>query len=277
MQSKFSIEAIEFQIASEVRCDEQGKGFYTYRAVSRICGLSPATLPENLISSRSPKIPKLSQYLVNHGFEVDRFEGWKTNGIPDTAVATIAEYYAMEAGARCTDEARAFCKVMMRIGVRAYTHKLTGWKPENSNHHQDIEQYKAALLQAVLEEQIPEKATTWQCRYPKDFWEALEDLYGLKQGHRGCAAFINNYIYGYFPAEVQNRLDEINPLLDSGARANRQHQHFDDVLLEVLQNHIGKVIFLLKASADRKAFRKSMQKIKKIKFNLSNMQYLKGV
>ena len=278
MQHKFSIEAIEFQIASEVRCDEEGRGFYTIRGTARLAGIDDSGLSKSLATGADSKPSKLSAFLIQQGFEGAELTRWNKSGIPDQAVLHIVEYFAFEAGRFCTQQSLTVFRFLGKIGVRALSHKLTGWQPQskNTDQHGDIEQYKAALLKAVLEEQIPENATTWQCRYTKDFWEALEDLYGLKQGHRGCAAFINNYIYGYFPPEVQSRLNQINPLLENGTRANRQHQHFDDVLLEVLRNHIGKVIFLLKASADKKAFRKSMQKIKKIKFNLGNIKYLKG-
>jgi phage anti-repressor protein len=140
----------------------------------------------------------------------------------------------------------------------------------------DIKAHVDAVLKQLLDEQIPEKATTWQCRYTKRFWGALENLYGLKQGQPACARVINAYIYDYFPKEVRQKLDKINPLLENGTRANRQHQHFDDTLLELLKVQISQVTWLLEASADKKAFIKSMKKVKKLSFNIDTTKLLKG-
>jgi hypothetical protein len=272
--TQFSIEAIEAELQKEVRCDEQGRGFYTIRGASRLAGVDDSSLGKSIKTGAAVAPSKLAKFLIARGFEGAVLAQWHMTGVPDIAVMTILEYFTFEAGAYCNPKAAFVYRFIASVGIRTLSHKITGWKPIQSE--ENVQTYKKQLLQQLLEEMIPEKPTTWQCRYTKEFWDALEDVYGLKQGHHGCAAFIANYIYGYFPPEVQTRLDAINPLLADGTRANRQHQHFEDELLQLLVKHISNVTFLLKASDSRTAFKKSMRKIKKFKFNDSNIRYLKA-
>ena len=278
---KFSIEEIEKELLSEVRCDEKGRGFYTVRGAARLADIDDSGLGKSLGTGAelNPlKVSKLARFLINKGFEPAELPKWRTEGIPDQAVHGILEYFTYEAGRYCTDKATAVYRFVGCWGIRDLSHKVTGWQPESKKPSaDDIKAYVNAVLQQLLEEQIPEKATTWQCRYTKRFWNALENLYGLHQGDRGCAGFINGHIYGYFPKEVRDRLDIINPLLENGTRANRQHQHFDDTLLELLKVQISKVTWLLEASQDVKAFKKSMKKVKKLTFDIDTTKLLRGV
>ena len=83
---------------------------------------------------------------------------------------------------------------------------------------------KQLSREEIIESLMPSQPLTWQCRYSPDFWGRLEFLYGFKQGNPACAVWINRFIYGYFPQEIRDRLDEINPLID-GRRKNLQHTH----------------------------------------------------
>lgn len=271
--NKFSIEAIEFQIASEVRCNEVGEATYTVRAAARLVGISPGGLSDNLKTGDQLQRSKMAEYLIGKGFEGVQLRDWAVDGIPDIGVGAIATYYAFHAGRFCNDQSRALCEALIGDGIRKYSQRVAGWQPQNTNSRTDHE----AAIKAVLQKQLPASPTTWQCRYKKDFWDALENLYGLKQGQWACGNFISTYIYGYFPTEVQSRLEQINPLLENGSRANRHHQHFEDILLSLLLNHISNVTFLLQASKDKKAFKASMKRVQRIKFNESNVNYLTGV
>ena len=273
--NSFSIEQIELELSKEVRCDEEGRGFYTIRGAARLIDIDDSSLGKSLGTGAAVNPSKLSKFLISQGFDGAVFSTWRTEGIPDQAVYAIVEYFAFEAGRFCTSKALAVFRFVGKIGIRTLSHKITGWQPKPSSEH--TRAYIDSILKQLLEEQIPEKALTWQCRYTKRFWEALENLYGLRQGDRGCAGFINGYIYSYFPTEVQDRLDEVNPLLANGTRANRQHQHFDDTLLELLKLQISKVTWLLEASTDKKAFQKSMRKVKKFVFKFDPTKHLSGV
>jgi len=124
--------------------------------------------------------------------------------------------------------------------------------------------------------QLPEKPLDYQVRFPKRFWDALEELYGLRQGHQGCAPFINAYIYDYFPKEIRQRLDEINPLNEASKRTNKQHQHFDDKLLEALIHQIERVITALQMSPSKVEFKANMARLKTYKITFDNTLILEG-
>lgn len=273
----FNMVEIERELSKEVRCDESGRGFYTVRGAARLVDVDDSSLGKSLGTGTAQTPSKLSAFLILQGFDGAVLPTWRTEGIPDQAVHSIIEYFAFEAGRYCTPKALVMFRFVGRWGIRSLSHKVTGWQPKRQEPSEDeVKAYVDAVLQRLLEEHIPEKATTWQCRYTKRFWKALEDLYGLKQGQLACAKFINAYIYDYFPGSVRERLDRINPLLPNGTRANRQHQHFDNTLLELLKIQISQVTWLLEASADKKAFIKSMKKAKKIVFDIDVTKLLGG-
>lgn len=272
--NQFNIESIEAELQKEVRCDEQGKGFYSIRGAARVAGIDASNLSKSLKTGVAVSPSKLPTFLIGKGFEGEALSQWHMTGVPDTAVVSILEYFTFEAGAYCNPKAAFVYRFIASVGIRTLSHKITGWQPAQSQA--EVEAYKKQLMQQLLEEMIPAQPTTWKCRYKKDFWEALEDLYGLQQGQLACGGFISTYIYKYFPDEVVSRLEAINPLLESGNRANRHHQHFEDTLLALLQSHISNVTFLLQASKDKKSFRESMKKVKRFKFNEGNVKYLEG-
>jgi len=108
---------------------------------------------------------------------------------------------------------------------------------------------KQLSREEIIASLMPSQPLTWQCRYSPDFWGRLEFLYGFKQGNPACAVWINRFIYGYFPQEIRDRLDEINPLID-GRRKNLQHTHFDGMLLIALEQHLMMVFgFMFAPSA----------------------------
>jgi len=109
----------------------------------------------------------------------------------------------------------------------------------------------------ILASLLPSKPLTWECRYTPDFWQRLEELYGYRQGNPACAHWINRYVYGYFPQDVRDRLDEINPLIQ-GKRKSLQHCHFDGELLKSLELHLALVFGYLSAAETSKDFERMM-------------------
>ena len=109
----------------------------------------------------------------------------------------------------------------------------------------------------IIASLLPSEPLDWECRYHPIFWEHLYRLNGFKQGNPACANWINRFVYGYFPQEIRNRLDEINPLID-GRRKNLQHTHFDGTLLKSLEQHLATVNTLMSVSASAKEFERLM-------------------
>jgi hypothetical protein len=115
-----------------------------------------------------------------------------------------------------------------------------------------------ALTRAeIIATLLPAQPLTWQCRYTPVFWERLDALYTYKQGNIACANWINRFVYGYFPQEIRDRLDEINPLI-GGKRKRLQHTHFDGELLLALEQHLGIVFNFMLAAATASEFERLM-------------------
>lgn len=265
--SDFNLEVTEFQIASEVKCNKAGNGVFSIRAVARLAGISDSSLSQSLKTGALLEPSKLAQFLIGQGFESALLANVNSTGIPDLLAAAVLEYYAFEADRYCTKQASLVYRAFARIGIRAYAQHITGWTP------QEPIDYEQAIIN-VLREQIPEQPSDWQVRFIPAFWTQLERLYGHKRNENGCQQVIAAHIYRYFPIEVVERLDEINPIRDNGRRKNLQHQHFDKDLLVLLKNHIAKVTILMEGSATKADFLKAMRQIKKIRFNNSNVLYL---
>lgn len=252
-----SLNEFEQQIAREIKINADGKASASIRGTARLAGVSHSTLNEAFATGR--KTPsKLLLFIIKclPGMTL-QVEGWFTDGIPDIVVGVIVKYYAY-VGDHKTNQARQTDILIGAFGTRLWMQKVTGWQEQKANAGNSIRDFVIA--------QLPEKPSDYQVRFPVRFWDALEELYGLRRGHRGCAPFINAYIYDFFPVEIRERLDEINPLNDSGNRCNKQHQHFDDVLLQVLIEQIERVITLLQISDTKAEFAQNMKKLKPYRF-----------
>ena len=104
--SGFNIEAIEFQIASEIRTDDEGRGFFSIRATARLFGIDDGALGRNLNSAAAVSPSKLALYLIGQGFDAAAISNWSSTGIPDLAVASIGEYYIFEKPASCNEQTK---------------------------------------------------------------------------------------------------------------------------------------------------------------------------
>ena len=239
----YSISHDNFDLATESNIAFDGKATLSIKGTARVVGVAHTTLlrhfdPCSFLTS------KLAKTLVEKGFDPCSFS---QKGVPDIAVSLITEYYAFDAGVRCTEVARQAMRLFASVGVRTYLQNINGWKAPSYSIKDEIQKY------------LPAKAAKWEKRFGESFWFALHECYGLKQGQRGCAPFINAYIYGWFPKEVRDRLEEINPLVtkEDGEleREFRIHQFFHDELLDLLVHHISRVTDVLTISKNRHEFR----------------------
>lgn len=118
------------QVKQEIQIDAEGKGKASIRAVARLVDVEHSSILR-MLDSGVLNPTKLAEVLAEQGFEGGVLSTWKTNGIPDIAIATIAHYYAYEAGRYCTSQAKLVCKAFTAIGVRAWMQQVAGW----SNSH----------------------------------------------------------------------------------------------------------------------------------------------
>lgn len=262
--SQASIDLAEHQFRTEVTVDKDGIGRASIRGVSRLAGVDDESISKALrTADLTPS--KLSVFLTQQGFDSADQTNWKSTGIPDLAVASILEYYAFEAGRYCTDNAKLVYRAFARMGVRVWMQKLVNWQPASTPL--DIREF--------IISQLPESPKKWQCRFKAEFWAALERLYGLKQGQQACGMFISHWVYGYFPVEVRERINEINPQVN-GFRKVRIHQHFEDVLERALEMQISLVTANLIRAKSRSRFKRLMKQHRRYSFTLQNLQLIGG-
>lgn len=237
------------QLAKEIKIDNQGRGTVTISGCARIVGIAQQTL-SRAFSIDSIKTNKLSIMLVEQGFDPTAFS---SDGIPDLALAYIVKHYAWLAGKKCTIQAKQFDMFLTGVMTRVWMQRVKNWKPEEPS------------IEEFVKKQLPSVPNVWECRFPVEFWDRLTRVYGLKRGDKGCAMFLNAYVYNFFPDEVLERLEEINPMRKEGFRNAKKHQHFDGVMLESLKKQIERVMMLLDMSSDKDDFKTLAKRLTKLR------------
>ncbi|PSF30023.1 hypothetical protein C7H19_24155 [Aphanothece hegewaldii CCALA 016] len=130
------------EIRSEFRLDKEGKAFLSIRASARLLNIDDSGLVRHFQSAEKNPT-NLTQKLIEKGFQVLTFS---LDGIPDVAFAEIAEYYAMDAGKRCTQQAKMVYKAFAAIGVRTWIQSELHWQQPQVQHLTPSQ----ALLQSVM-------------------------------------------------------------------------------------------------------------------------------
>ena len=258
-----NLEYIIHQIRAEIKTDPAtGHGTASIRATARLADVNESSL-RRAFDCAALEPSELAKTLITTGFDGAALAKFSETGIPDTAVAVILEYYAFDAGRYRKEQAALVCRAFLRIGIRAWMQDITGYKkPETQKV--DFEEF--------LVKQLPFTPTQWACRFKPEFWASLEKLYGLQRGQQACGMFISHWVYGYFPQEVRERLNEINPTLDENyTRKHRHHQHFDDKLLKALEMQISLVTTNLIRAKNKHHFKRLMKGARRYKFTIHNL------
>ncbi|MCC5633220.1 hypothetical protein LC613_37635 [Nostoc sphaeroides CHAB 2801] len=98
---------------------------------------------------------QIASELMLQGFSAADLSQWRTDGIPDIAIAIILEYYAYEAGRYCTKQARLVCRSFNTIGIRAWIQDKLGWTKPVSNSETAMTQIQllAAIAQQMAQQE----------------------------------------------------------------------------------------------------------------------------
>jgi hypothetical protein len=256
-----NIDYIVHQIRTEIKVDKEGKGVCSIRGAARLADVSESSI-RRALEGAVLEPSKMATFLIGQGFEGAVLEIFNQTGIPDMVVGAILEYYAFEAGRYCNEQAKLVYRAFARIGIRA-------WMQDISGYQKPIEQ--PLDIREFVIKQLPATPKKWETKYKPEFWLALENLYGLKQGQWACSGFIQTWIYDYFPKEVMERVNEVN-----SSRKNRIHQHFTDTLEKALDMQISLVICNLIKAKNKYHFKRLMKAAKRYKFTETNLKALQG-
>jgi hypothetical protein len=114
---------IPVEYVKEFTIDKKGKVTASRRAVARLAGVDEKSI-RNILTKIKGADFLGSRYLQS--FAGQPFEG--ADFIPDLLAAAIINYYAHEAGKRCTEEAKDVAFAFHVIGFRSWVHEQLGWK-----------------------------------------------------------------------------------------------------------------------------------------------------
>lgn len=153
--SQIQIAEIIEQISQEIEVDSNGHGKASIKATARLAGVDDESIRKALKPSADLVPSKLAKELMLQGFKATDLNEWRTNGIPDVAIAIILEYYAYEAGRYCTKQARLVCRSFDTIGIRAWIQDKLGWTKPVSNSETAITQIQllAAIAQQMAQQE----------------------------------------------------------------------------------------------------------------------------
>lgn len=125
------------QIGSEIEIDSQGKGKASIRATARLADVSDTAL-RKAFSSANLEPSELAKKLMVQGFDAAILSQWLSRGVPDIAIAIILEYYALDAGRYCTEQAKLAYKAFAAIGVRSWMQQIKGWQQSTSQPQEEV-------------------------------------------------------------------------------------------------------------------------------------------
>ena len=112
------------KIADEITISEDGVAIVSIRGAARLAGVDDKALRKHF-SSADSVANKLAEMLEAKGFTgADAWAKEFSQGIPDQALGVILKYYAYEAGARCTEEAKQTCGLFFDIGIRSFCYSV---------------------------------------------------------------------------------------------------------------------------------------------------------
>ncbi|BBD63073.1 hypothetical protein NIES2109_59230 (plasmid) [Nostoc sp. HK-01] len=151
--SHIEVAQIIEQIKQEIEVDASGKAKASVRATARLAGVDEKAIRHTLENAEQ-KPSKLAVMLMEQGFQSAELRGWRTDGIPDKAIAIILEYYAFYANRYCNPQARLVCRSFNTIGIRAWIQEKLGWtKPTTANESALTQIQLLAAIAAQMAEQ----------------------------------------------------------------------------------------------------------------------------
>lgn len=147
-----SLMEVQANLKKEIKVNNQGQGFLSIRGAARLCDIDATGLSRALASEGVDFFgSKLSRKLAEEGFPSEKVVEFSKSGIPDMALGVIIEYYAFDAGKRCTDLALATFRAFSRIGIRVWLQHSTNWKAEETSDNPSLLEMVAEMQKEILE------------------------------------------------------------------------------------------------------------------------------
>ena len=171
------------KIADEITIREDGVAIVGIRGAARLAGIHESTLREHF-SGAGKGDKKLAQMLADKGFSgAGEWAKEFTQGIPDQALGVILKYYAYEAGARCTEEAKQTLSFMDDLNVRVWCYSMKGMvevkQPQAPLDIPDLTPLPPASDELTWTEPTPELPAAPE---PKSEIDSVKEVFGAAMG-----------------------------------------------------------------------------------------------
>ena len=164
--------------------------------------------------------------------------------------------------ARLAETAEILLRGFARVGVIALVDEATGYQADRARDE----------LVKILEAYISKELLPWTRRFPPEFFEEIYRINGWRfipgnlRGPRYVGKLINQLVYKRLPPGVLEELQRKNPVQENAHRRHKHHQFLtEDVGDEHLEKQIIAVTTLMRASDDKKMFKRLFEKAFPIK------------
>jgi hypothetical protein len=134
----------------------------------------------------------------------------------------------------------------------------------------------------ILAAYIAPHLMPWAYRFPDEFFKQVYKIHGWKYmtGNRKMpqymGKFINQYIYDQLPNGVHEKLRELNPVTQSGFRANQHHRYLTDTGNIHLDRQITSTTTVMALSENKPMFKANFAKIHGAKLEQNKPLVLKA-
>jgi hypothetical protein len=224
--------ALPESIAKEFSTDNNGKGFVTRRGLARLCGRSHVTI-QRLLENIEKCSGTCTSSKSLKPFMGQSFEG--DTPLPDYVAAAIIQHFAFSG----SEKAQEYLLLFSAIGLRVVIQNSTGYKPS-----------PRLTAEQIIELCCLPVPTTWQRRFPEQYYEHLSRLTGLaiegntRPGY--WAALTKELVYDYLPSGVYT---EIKKCKTETGSWEKLHQFLSEDGVEILESHQRKVLHHMQGAA----------------------------
>jgi len=141
--------------------------------------------------------------------------------------------------------------VLGATGLRALIQNVTGYKPNPK---------RRLTAEEIIEVCCLPVPTTWQRRFPEEFYDHLSRLTGLvcdgstRPGY--WAALTKELVYDYLPAGIYT---EIKRCKEESGSWDKLHQYLSDDGVQILEAHQKKVLHHMQGSASISQLRTALK------------------
>jgi P63C domain len=229
-------------ISKELRCDDDGQGFTSLRGLARMCGVK-----HNSWGRGGSKFTlQIDEYLLEGGIEVVASDF--SQGIPDIIAAEVIGFYDSE---KQNPTAKKYSRAFRAFGLRKAIQEATGYKPPIKPRLSPEEIIELCCLPCP---------TTWQRRFPGEYYEHLSRLTGLVangvERPMLWARLTKELVYDYLPPGIYKEIKRCKAETGSWEKL---HQFLSEDGVLVLETHQHRVLEHLQGAANLEQAKTSLR------------------